>query len=240
MKQAKKILSLFLSLATILGMMAILPIQAAAAEEPEGIVYVNNTRIDYQTTKYDNPEAKLATMTKYLEKGNFELYVDDYSGETATLNTVTGEVLFSNPYDVAYSEGSPETKNEVLSQIIVKFTDTKNNSRTFTSYEYATLRNQIKVKNIKNGVRIEYTIGREEARVLVPRLIRRERFETMIMELIRQGYNDQYGENSQEAIFYITKFEAFYQLYSLEGLNAKQKNEVLNQYPICKTMDVYA
>ena len=35
---------------------------------------------------------------------------------------------------------------------------------------------QIAVKTIKNGLRVEYTIGREDTKYLVPRLIEKERF----------------------------------------------------------------
>ena len=41
------------------------------------------------------------------------------------------------------------------------------------SYEEASLRNQIVVKDIKNGVRVEYSMGREDVRRLVPRMIQK-------------------------------------------------------------------
>ena len=137
---------------------------------------------DYTTQIYATPEEKLATMELFLEKGSYRLYVDRNSGEVACVNTVTGEKIFTNPYDVGASTGNDATKQEILSQIIVQFTDHQGQLRTFTSFQEAAVREQINVEPIKNGLRIEYTIGREQSKTLVPRLITYERFMKMIYE----------------------------------------------------------
>ena len=66
--------------------------------------------IDYTTEIYGTPEEKIATMRLALEKEGYQLYVDDYSGEVACVNTNTGEKLFTNPYDVGASTGNAATK----------------------------------------------------------------------------------------------------------------------------------
>ena len=49
------------------------------------------------------------------------------------------------------------------------------------SFTDAAASRQITVKNIRGGVRVEYTIGREEVTYLVPRLIKAEK----LIELLR-------------------------------------------------------
>ena len=110
--------------------------------------------INYLTKVFASPEEKLATMTKKVTKDGFEIWVDSYSGEVATVNQATGQILFTNPYDVASADASnsDSTREELLSQIIIKYVDNANNGveTTFLSYTRAALNNQIKVKNIKN------------------------------------------------------------------------------------------
>ena len=147
--------------------------------------------IDYTTIIHGSPEEKLATMRLAITKGDYQLYVDDYSGEVACVNTKTGEKIFTNPYDVGASFGNETTKYEILSQIIVNFTDTQGQIKTFTSYEEAAGRNQINAEPIKNGLRVEYIIGREQSKSLVPRLISFERFEDMIIVPAYEAFGDE-------------------------------------------------
>ena len=92
--------------------------------------------IDYTTQLFATPEAKIAAMRLAFENKElgYQLYVDDYSGEVACVNTITGEKLFTNPYDVGASTGDATTKSEILSQIIVSFKDNQGQEKTFTSY----------------------------------------------------------------------------------------------------------
>ena len=118
------------------------------------------------------PEDKLNKMDLRYVKGGYELYVDSYSGEVATRCIKTGEILFSNPYTIGDSAAADSTKVQIMSQLAVTYTDVESGEdNTYYSYEWAATRGQIIVRNIKNGIRVEYTIGREEARLLVPRWI---------------------------------------------------------------------
>ena len=165
--------------------------EAESSTEDETGGSLMGEEIDYTTILYGSPEEKLASMRLALTKGDFQLYVDDYSGEVACINTKTGEKIFTNPYDVGASFGNETTKYEILSQIIVNFTDTQGQEKTFTSYEEAAGRNQITAEPIKNGLRVEYIIGREQTKSLVPRLISFERFEDMILTPALEAFGDE-------------------------------------------------
>lgn len=178
---------------------------AAGAVSPE---YVKNSQgevtkeIDYEATlekyltlKFDTEQQKLESMTLLYESYGYQLWGDDYTGEIATVNTATGQILFSNPYDIGAnaSSPSPAVKGELMSQIIVKYTD-NDTDKTMNSFEEAASRGQVNFEYIKNGIRVEYSIGREETRMLVPRIIERSRFENYIL----QPFADEINKISEE------------------------------------------
>ena len=247
MKNQIKFISLLLAVLLMLGSLSVFTIfGASAAEEGTGTGTGTGTTdkkeeteetIDYTTQVYANPEEKLATMLNksgkpgpWLTKGDYSIYVDAFSGEVAYKNDKTGEILFTNPYDIGSSTlGSENTKKELLSQIIIKYTD-NNQSPTFVSYEMAALKDQITVKQIKNGIRVQYTLGREQARKLVPGMISVERFDEVIAGRAKEnGISDfDYG-----------KLTAYYLKLSLEGLSERGRAELIDAFPIVEKMDVY-
>jgi len=225
-----RLLSAFLTVVMVLGLLtAALPVYAAEEEElvPGIDEETGLPTINYLTQIYNTPEEKLATMTKYLEKGNYSFYVEPVSGEVAYVNNKTGQILFSNPFDVSQTSSSQTVKEELLSQISIKYTD-NDSELTLHSFKEATQRGQITVKKIKNGVRVEYVMGREETRKLVPKQIKRERFEELIMVNIPEGTPKQ-------------KMEAFYQLKDPYDptLTERAKRELVATFPICNEMAIY-
>ena len=188
----------------------------------------------------DSAKERLDYMDLRLEKDGYRLYVDAYSGEIAVENTVTGETLFSNPYDAASSTTIADSvKAQLLSQIVVKYTDiTQNNDENiFYSYTEAAERGQIDVKNIKNGIRVEYSIGREQARMLVPMMIEKKSFEENILAPLAAALDN--GDENDK--FFLDRFKSFY----LEVSEEKYKDSpsaleyYQTQYPLLKKMDFY-
>ena len=248
----KKLLSLFLALLMMAGVMtsySVITVSAAEVSEEttgdEDVVAIE----DYLTTLYASPEDKLATMRLMTTKGNYAIYADTKSGEVAVKDLTTGQILFTNPYDIGATTASDSVKQQILSQIIVKFTE-NGRDREYTSYEYAAVRDQIKVKNIKNGIRVEYTIGREEARRLVPRQIEKERFLTMIQTPMEEYYGvayedakkfkDETGHPLQSASFYLCKQMSYFVYKSLDECSSDRlKEDLLATFPIVNKMDIY-
>jgi hypothetical protein len=191
MKKLNRMISLLLTVCFVLGSVAGLSVVGVSAAEDTSN-NIDLSAIDYVNTVYYTPEDKLATMKMAFEKGDYQLWVNDFTGEVTTVNTKTGEMLFSNPYDVGLSKAVTSLKSEFLSQIIIGYTGNDSTmTNTFNSYTDAALNDQIKVKNIKNGIRVEYTIGREETNYLVPRLIPADRFEEFFGETMRQAMADE-------------------------------------------------
>ncbi len=196
MKYTKRILSILLAIAMMLGSLtAMFTVQVSAAttqnNKEEEVVDIE----DYVTKTYKNPIEKLNTMMLMRTAGKYQLWADRKSGEIAWVETdaegnPTENILFTNPYDVASSKGSASTKQEILSQIIVEYSDSTGTSKKLYSYNDAALNDQIKMQLIKGGVRVEYIIGREDGRKLIPRLILSDSFENNILANIQKAVDN--------------------------------------------------
>ena len=240
MKLHNRIFSTLLAVILMLGALSSLSVIGVGAAEENG----NNQNVDadelientYVNTVFKTPEEKLATMTPVDHMNNeySRLYIDPVSGEVAVENLTTGEIMFSNPYDVASSQGSASTKKQILSQLVVQYVD-NGTTKYLYSFEEAAMREQITVLNIKNGVRVEYTIGREESRKLVPRWISSESFDKYI-----KGPMDAAKEAGEISEFFHGKFLTYYTFQSVaEKTSKKAKEQLSMQYPNCEEMDIY-
>ena len=227
----KRILSAFLSLITVIGTIAatgyVSVIDTSAAYEDK-IDEDGNPIISYITQAYNTPEAKLRDMVLAREQGDYQLWIEEFTGEIAFVDTRTGESLFSNPYDIAVGNwASASTKQQLLSQLAVTYEDNGVES-TMYSYTEAALRGQISYKNIKNGLRVEYTVGELQTTRLVPRMISKTRFETMILDNIPDGtYKD--------------RLMSFYTLYDTSDTSLTEQNvmEIEAAFPITRQFAVY-
>ena len=200
MNKIKRIISSILTVCLLIGSLSgvfavSLFAEEATTPETPAAPTVDLSSINYLKEAYYTADQKLATMTNRFTKGDYQIWINEYSGEVAIINTKTGEQLFTNPYDVGLTGAADSVKAEMLSQIILKYTgNTIAEERTFTSYTDAVLNRQVKVKSIKNGIRVEYTLGREETKYLVPRLITKERFETLILIPVTEQITQKYEE----------------------------------------------
>ena len=216
MKLNKRILA-FLSVLVLVCTAATLAVSAA-----DGVAID-----DYLVTKYASEAAKLETMELILEQNGSKLYIDRASGEIGFVDSKTGQVLLSNPYDIASTKASNNIKNQLMSQLIIKYEDS-GTEKMLDSYSSAACENQITVKKTKAGVRVEYIIGQQVTRRLVPRLIEKSRFEERILSKL-----DNDGVKLE--------FSIYYTLYdpSEEGLTDRQLREMRNSFPITEKMAVY-
>ena len=201
----KRILAVLLTVLTLLGTLTVgisakqitpvYVIDDKTKKETDEIDY-EKTLEKYLTTEITTPEAKLEEMELMYEKDGYQLWGDQFTGEVAVKNMASGQILFSNPYDV-YSSGTDSIKKQLLSQVVIKYTD-NDTEKLMYSFTEAAQRGQIKFKNIKNGIRVEYTIGREENRMLVPKQILKERFEENILDVFAAEINAESRELAEK------------------------------------------
>lgn len=272
----------FLSLAlTVILLISILMVDVGAhavdfvyeinkkTKKPTDVIDYEATLNQYLTLEFATPEEKLETMDMMLEKDGYQLWVDDLTGEVATKNLASGQILFSNPYDIGatYKKSgtapSASTKKHIFSQLIIRYDD-NGTDKTMYSFEESAMRGQIKVKNIKNGIRVEYSVGREETRMLVPKVIRKEAFEANILDVFAEevnsisrdmglieinwrDYMQPISKRNQACTdtgnnlwFNFFKLVAYYQLKAQsEQKTEKEKISLQAAYPITSKMDVY-
>jgi len=250
----KKILTILLAVLMMFSTFSsMLIIDVSATESIDGhLSYIyekddkgkDTTDVDYESTvmqyfteEFATPQDKLASMQLYFQQDGFQLYVDTVTGEVATVNIESGEILFSNPYDVANSNTkSDSVKGQIMSQIIIKYTD-NDTEKYFYSCEQAAMNGQITIENIKNGIRVEYTIGREETKMLVPRMISKTRFEEMIIAPAAAALpNAADGTDN----FLLKKLKAYYLLKDLSTCStAREAADLTAAFPITSKMAVY-
>ncbi len=219
----KRILSLLFAVLMMLGSFDLAAVQTFAAISKADLV---ENDIDLLTAKFVSAEDRTKEMTHFVTVGDFEIYADDYSGEVIVKNTKTGQHLCTNPYNVGSSKAADSQKYQLLSQAIVYYTD--NTTQKFlTSYEEGSMRGQVKAMRIKNGVRIEYSLGSEQTRLLVPKIINKERFESEILKYVTDS-----EARRKLTSFYTPKNPA-------AEKNESVKKAIYARWPITKEMAVY-
>ncbi len=171
-------------------------------------------------------EAILATAEAEAAEGRS--YIPEYKAYYST-----------NPYNAGSSQSSQgqassnPVKEELYSQLIIQYTQSQNNtSESMNSFTHAAANNQISVSNIRGGVRVEYSIGREQVTYLVPRLIRKEKFEALLAQV----------EKNSDVARDVKTLEAFYIYYDKDDPTKAIKTiqTYLEEYPVLEKFPIYA
>ncbi len=222
-----RLISALMSLIMIIGVLAnlsVLPVFADEDDDKNVIKDESYFKKTYLEASSNDPEDKIETMVPKLENEKFIFYVQEETGEWALENKLTKQYMFSNPYKLG--SAAEDKKMELLSQIIIKYNDgTKD--YTYLTFKDCVMRQQLKVKQLKNGVRVEYTVGNQETRKLLPMMIEKERLENEILANMDQ--NDRNARN----------FQYYYTLLTLDGKTEAQQAALLTQYPFLKDFDIY-
>ena len=170
------------------------------ADETEGTTEVTEEKEEYQLTRdyitegYVNEEHKLSTMTMYFEDEKYEIWGLEETGEVAFRVKETGQILLTNPYDVPTSKSSDAVKAELLSQIVMTYKDVAGTLVNFNSYADAASNGQIKMVKTRQGLRVEYTLGKEQSKYLVPKQIEKNSFEENILSYFEDTTSREYKQ----------------------------------------------
>lgn len=192
---AKKILICLLSLAmTLSAFSPVLGVSAAETTKTESKAEETEEEeetYDYLGEPFSSAEAKLATMSLYYENDEYAIYGLEETGEAGILVKESGQILLTNPYDAASSKSSDAVKEQLLSQIILSYSDSSGAVVSLNSFADAAFASeetkQIHLSSTRTGMRAEYTIGREAVKYIVPRQIEKEAFEKNILSYFEEG-----------------------------------------------------
>lgn len=190
----------------------------------------------YMNNGFESRQAKLDTMVKVREQNGYRLWFEEYTGEVAIEQISTGDILFTNPYDISAkgSKISSTVKSQLLSQIRLTYLDNEKETEMY-SYEEAAKRDQIHLKNIKNGIRVEYTLGEDAVQRLVPRMIRVDRYEKFISGPIQEACD----AGDPQALFIKEKMKGFFEEKNLANAKTeKAQRDLIAAFPIVKQMAV--
>lgn len=157
--------------------------------------------------EYGNP----VTHTIKDIDGN-DAYIMDYYNYFAT-----------NPYNIGATTAATSVKAELYSQIIVDYLDNGVES-TYFSFKEAALLDQVKVVGIRNGTRVEYTVGEEAIKYLIPYFITDVKYNALI-DQIKEGLFGEYGDdpdnNNDEYSFWTGKLTNYYKRYDSTNIGGQ-------------------
>ena len=174
------------------SMIAVFPMSAAAAES-EVVVSVGTPDPDIKTkdvvesykkvgayaTAQDMLEAdKAAGSLDSITAGNYKLYVNRYTGVMYYQNTVTGQLLISNPYD--HNATNVEKDEGVFSQIEIEYQSLADPSGSALRYYSATWLQDgynLEISAMDGGIRIGYTLGNKVEDLYAPAAMMSEDFD---------------------------------------------------------------
>lgn len=260
----KKIISLLLILATLISCFTVTTISASAEEvsTPEGGSDTDTSKMTYRdyllkayNRRYTDGSVFLEAQKKLglrlmARSGGYALYCNEYTGEVIYENLDTKQILTTNPYNFdtllqnfegEHDPDESDTFARLLSQIEVSFVDNESNSQTFLSFVEAAARGQIVVKNMKNGVRVEYTMGRLNTTYLLPGVVLAEDFEENIVKPFEdklaeieeeQGMGDAY-EAVADSLMTVQTWYVSYR-YDEMASDITLRNKLAEQYPVFK------
>lgn len=230
----KKILISFFSVFLVLLLVAptFLSVVSFAAEESESESFEDLYHPAYMKAEFSNVAERIIgndvikSMECRLVTNGYALYCDALTGEIICLKlappdadgnyTMTKGVYdyvgyyTTNPYSTGKSKSSTGSatsesiKQSLLSQLLVKYTENSTEVE-FNSYNDAAKNGQITIKNIRSGLRVEYTLGREEVSYLVPRRIRYDKWVSVLSQI---------SENAPD-IKFRRKFAAYYTIKAI-------------------------
>lgn len=229
----KLFLRLLCASLAVLMMVCIVPALPVSAADS---AMVDET-VDYTSILYDTEADRLASMKKLYDNGEYALYCDTILGIVAYQKIATGEVLFTNPWNMgAETNRDSVVRSELMSQIMLDYVNSENQSLSLNSYTDAALKGQISVKNIKNGIRVEYAIGQRSSRILCPVRIEKSAFDEKIVKPLEEAVKKGLMTNRE-----LTQFKVYFSLQAYTTASENKKKAIALTFPICekKNIDIY-
>jgi len=150
------------------------------------------------------------------------LYNDGKLLNFALENKATGEKLYASPFETA--EEAATLADRLKSQLTITFNNNTSAEQTMDSFKHCVSKTQHTVYKMDNGLRIEYVLGAPQESRLLPEVLRKETYETLIASL---------DEREQK------RCNLYYKLQSLSEMNENIQAQWLESYPALKEYDLY-
>lgn len=215
MRLKKIILILIIALSFILSG---LPLSAATGSE---------TAQKAETASVDIKAISGNSMEMVSENQYLALYIDRASTEAAVLDKRSGKIWYTNPKGRDVDPIANGVNKDLLSsQFSIIYYNQSGQQHTMNNYTDSILNGQFKIENIKDGIRINYTLGKAEKVYVIPTFISKQRMEEKILNHLDEATKNE--------------LSSYYSLLSLNDSDSKSyKDKLLKQYPMLKKCDMY-
>lgn len=193
----------------------------------------------------------IAPMTCMLIKDGYAIYADSLTGEVVLLKLSKPNdkneyekkdngvykydgYFTTNPYNIGSATVAGKAVSEIVKEPLysqVELTYMSNETETtLNSFKDAAINDQINIKEIRNGIRVEYTLGREEIKYLVPRRIKKDKLDAIAAQILA---NSAESRDSRQ-------FMSFYLLKDPNANEPKKSIETMKkEFPICTKFPIY-
>ncbi len=157
-------------------------------------------------------------------KGNEVTAIYDFCGQWST-----------NPYAIGSITAATSIKAQLYSQLIIDYTQ-NGVADKYYSFEESALFDQIKISGIKNGARVEYAVGEQAVKRILPFFITEEKYLALMEKVDAQLLID-YPDNFD---FYSERAKAPYRPISKDDLSGEPDYVVnaVNRLGTCYLYDV--
>ena len=257
MRQFKRITATLLTFLLLVPFLT--AVIAFAADESEDVdVWEDVLKPAYMKAEFTSIDERIkgdgnaiAAMEQKLVKDGYALYVDAKTGEVVVLKLIAegddykrnedGSYAYSgyystNPYSIGSSKSSTgassteATKSKLYAQILLDFID-NDTTTSYNSFDNCAISDQLTVKDIRNGIRVEYTLGREETNYLVPRVIKADKYEALLEQMKQNAEIERHWK----------QFDAYYTKKDLDDptITEKTKVQIEMAFPITKQFAIY-
>lgn len=192
----------------------------------DDVMESDDNNIDSTANSLIEDEQYLKDMEMVCRNEFLELFINKETTEIAVRNKKTGDVWYSNPPDRDKDAIAAGINRDLLnSQLSITYHTPTAKKVTMNNFSDSIRHKQYKIKQLQNGVKIIYTIGKTEKFFILPLRLTQKRFKQILETL---------GEEQQTAL------KRRYTHISLNKVkNDKTKKELLEKYPILENMDIY-
>ncbi|WDH84640.1 DUF5696 domain-containing protein [Paenibacillus urinalis] len=150
---------------------------------PEAYVSASPDPGAEQFTPLQDSTEGVAGMALAAKNDSLSLYINEDTTVIAVKDHRSGEIWYSNPLEMEEDGiATAFEKESIASQVTVSFRNTLGVLDTYTNYKYSISNGQFELQGIKDGVRIEYTLGDAELGIdALPKFISKQRLQEKVL-----------------------------------------------------------
>lgn len=164
-----------------------------------------------------------------MENDELKFVMDAETTQFTITVKETGEVWYSNPQD-ADNDGLAFTteKSKLKSTVLLTYTTINGVDTLYNNYDFSMVNKLYEVEQGEDYIRIDYSIGDVEREFILPLVMEKERYDTL-MDTLSGGDKNM-----------VSQYYKKYDINNLSKGDAKEKDALVERYPLMETEVIYA